>query len=46
VEGVDTNGTTILVKKLIYKNALKNFEDNSAYDSPATPLASSSQVVS
>jgi len=46
VEGVDTNDTTILANKPIYKNALKNYEDSSAYDSPATPLASSSQVVS
>uniref|UniRef100_A0A2S2P2F1 Uncharacterized protein n=1 Tax=Schizaphis graminum TaxID=13262 RepID=A0A2S2P2F1_SCHGA len=50
VEGVDdsndTSDTTILAKKPTY-NALKNYEDSSAYDSPATSsLASSYQLVS
>lgn len=50
MEGVDdsndTSDTTILAKKPTY-NALKNYEDSSAYDSPVTSsLASSYQLVS
>lgn len=50
MEGVDdsinTSDTTILAKKPTY-NALKNYDDSSAYDSPATSsLVSSYQLVS